>query len=518
LKSDGSLAAWGRNDEGQTNVPAGNDFVAIAAGTNHGLAIRQVVPEPANIALLAFCAPLLLVRNSRRSRAGRLHVGRRCVLTATARTGYARLPDPARISNERSRMARAVQKNSWVATAIAALLLNVAGSARADWLIKSYASPNAIVNYTTADVLIAGAGLAPGFPVSSQYPLTHVQDNDGEFTNVGLGAQIFGLPGAPTDSDNFAFVGQGALTVDVSGEYAFGTATDDGSRLRININGGPTQQIITDDVLSAMHIVRSAPLTLSAGDTVAFDWMWFERRGGAEGVLFYSRDSFDAVIGDSSLGLSLSEGNFTGTVYDAQYQTIRSFSDADVVKNTPGSERGSALRNVFNILDDPATFDGDFGGGEHPPGIPPPPFTEDYMAQGTGWLVVRPEQAGEYVFRSHSDDGSRLRIDLNVDGDFDDDGELAIYDDVNEPPHGANSELVALPAGRYPIEYSFFNGIFSGEGEISAALMGGGPERFFLLGDEASGGLDIVPVPEFATCFYLLVALLIRAPYRHRAM
>src|SRR4051812_31974619 len=30
LKSDGSLAAWGRNFYGATNVPAGNNFVAIA--------------------------------------------------------------------------------------------------------------------------------------------------------------------------------------------------------------------------------------------------------------------------------------------------------------------------------------------------------------------------------------------------------------------------------------------------------------------------------------------------------
>src|SRR5262245_47639210 len=134
-----------------------------------------------------------------------------------------------------------------------------------------------------------------------------------------------------------------------------------------------------------MHIVRSAPLTLSAGDTVAFDWMWFERRGDAEGVLFYSSDPFDAVIGDSSLGLSLAGGNFTGTVYDAQYQEIRSFSDAEVVKNILGSEQGSALRNVFNINDggQDAT-DGLFGEGEPSPGIPLfPPSTEDYLTQGT---------------------------------------------------------------------------------------------------------------------------------------
>lgn len=41
LKSDGSLVAWGLNNFGQTNVPSGNDFVAIAAGGHHGLALRS---------------------------------------------------------------------------------------------------------------------------------------------------------------------------------------------------------------------------------------------------------------------------------------------------------------------------------------------------------------------------------------------------------------------------------------------------------------------------------------------
>jgi hypothetical protein len=41
LKSDGSLAAWGYNFSGQCNVPAGNDFVAIAAGGWHSLALKS---------------------------------------------------------------------------------------------------------------------------------------------------------------------------------------------------------------------------------------------------------------------------------------------------------------------------------------------------------------------------------------------------------------------------------------------------------------------------------------------
>ena len=42
LRSDGTVAAWGRNDFGQTNVPAGlSNVVAIAGGVYHSLALRS---------------------------------------------------------------------------------------------------------------------------------------------------------------------------------------------------------------------------------------------------------------------------------------------------------------------------------------------------------------------------------------------------------------------------------------------------------------------------------------------
>lgn len=43
LRADGSLVGWGRNDVGQTSVPNGT-FVAIAAGYSYGLAIRALTP------------------------------------------------------------------------------------------------------------------------------------------------------------------------------------------------------------------------------------------------------------------------------------------------------------------------------------------------------------------------------------------------------------------------------------------------------------------------------------------
>jgi hypothetical protein len=40
LRADGSLTGWGFNAGGQTNVPGGNDFAAVASGYAHSLALR----------------------------------------------------------------------------------------------------------------------------------------------------------------------------------------------------------------------------------------------------------------------------------------------------------------------------------------------------------------------------------------------------------------------------------------------------------------------------------------------
>ncbi|MBN2018599.1 MAG: hypothetical protein JW749_00045 [Sedimentisphaerales bacterium] len=41
IRSSGSLAAWGWNSYGQCNVPEGNDFIAIAGGVRHSIALKS---------------------------------------------------------------------------------------------------------------------------------------------------------------------------------------------------------------------------------------------------------------------------------------------------------------------------------------------------------------------------------------------------------------------------------------------------------------------------------------------
>jgi hypothetical protein len=41
IRADGSIAGWGHNNHGQADPPAGNDFVAIATGTAHSLALKS---------------------------------------------------------------------------------------------------------------------------------------------------------------------------------------------------------------------------------------------------------------------------------------------------------------------------------------------------------------------------------------------------------------------------------------------------------------------------------------------
>ena len=170
-----------------------------------------------------------------------------------------------------------------------------------------------VSNYATADAVIDG-GPELAFSFTANYSTSNTQDNGDAGGPFGLGVQVQGLPAG--DNDDFAFVGLGNFTVGTTGSYVFGNNTDDGSRLRLSINGGVFTEIITDNILSGPHTVSSAAIALNATDTIALQWMWFERGGGAEGETWYSRDGgANALWEDASQGLTLAGGIYSGTVF-----------------------------------------------------------------------------------------------------------------------------------------------------------------------------------------------------------
>lgn len=389
-----------------------------------------------------------------------------------------------------------MRRRNWVALGIAAAAgLMASHSAKADWLVQTYQSGTLITNYQTADALIGGFHLTSVMPWTTG--LLNTQDNNSTNNVTGIpntGTQIPGLPAG--DNNDFVTTAAGTLTASAAGAYIFSNNTDDGSRLRISINGGPFNQVISDNVLSGPHTVSSAPINLNAGDTVAVDWMWFERGGGAEGVNFYTfNGGANTVTGDPA-GALVPSGPFVVNTYKSQgnIPNINSFNDADPIR-VPANLAGSAVRKTFNILNDSAAGanGGDFGGNDPVPGIGSD--LDDFVVYGTGYLVVGAGQGGHYTFRSNTDDGGRLKIDLDGNGTFDP-ADLVINQDVLQGPTNSDSASINLAPGMYKIEYSWFERGGGAEGEVSARF-DDAPSSFILLGDTASGGLDVVQaIPE----------------------
>lgn len=159
---------------------------------------------------------------------------------------------------------------------------------------------------------------------------------------------------------------------------------------------------------------------------------------------------------------------------------INNLADADDAINT-GVLQGSGLVNSVNYLNDSNGGDGNFGGGFNPLGIPLD--SDDFTVKSTGFLQIG--EAGNYQFRNNTDDGSRLRIDLNGNGTFEL-GEDMIIDDVLSAPHNADSAVINLLAGQYMIEHVWFERGGGAEGDLGISRDGG---AFLLLGNPQNDGI-----------------------------
>jgi hypothetical protein len=319
------------------------------------------------------------------------------------------------------------------------------------------------------------------------------------------------------DGSTSDFVTQvtGTLVVNTAGPYDFFTDTDDGNRLRIDLDqdgtfedvGPPRESVVTDLGLQGAGAPERSPLVNLAQGEYKFEFTTWERGGGASGEAGYRPRppgmpiGMQTVFGDASGGIALKNGSAMVRTVGADLDAVPpgpdllTLADAEVLRNNPADmEPGfpkTGVYDTFNFLD--TGTDGLFTRGVRPPGVAEAGIADadDFYVVGTGTLVV-PTAKDNVIFRVNSDDGQRLLIDLNRDGDLADAGDLVIEDDVLSGPHNVDSDPINLAAGEYKIEYGFFERAGGAEGEISVFL----GTIYRLLGDDvavaAGTSLDVI--------------------------
>ena len=361
--------------------------------------------------------------------------------------------------------------------------VSLAGSVFADpgWTVKKYDTGGfSVTDYASADALIAGSHLA--FSNTSNFNSSNTQDNNDGGGPFGLGVQLPGLPAG--DNDDFAFQATGAFTVGTTGTYNFFTDTDDGSRLRLSINGGAFTEIISDNILSGPHTVPSAGIPLTAGSTINLQWMWFERGGGAEGETFFNLNGgANALWGNNTQGLTLVGGTFSGTVYKATIPTQPNPTNLASGDNlvTNGQLAGTGVIPTIN-----------FGGGGRigAESAIPGGGGDNFTLSATGYINIT--SAGPYTFFTNSDDGARLRVD----------GADVVVDDFLQGPTDSAYVSINLGLGWHKLDFTGFEAgggesfeAWIAAGNFAAPKGGGvfGPD-FHLIGD-ASFPVFTVPEP-----------------------
>jgi hypothetical protein len=381
--------------------------------------------------------------------------------------------------------------------------------AQAQWTITTYnqivGNPD-ITSMAIADQYFTGAR-------PSRFVGTSTVNQVDLFENGGAGQFTINNPFpaldqnfAPGDTDDFTARVTGTLVVNTAGPYDFFTDSDDGNRFRLDINQNGTFEDATESIVpdgglqGAGTPERSAIINLAAGN-YPFEVGFFERGGGGSIDAGYRVNGAGTqfVLGDAAGGIGLSgpaSVRTVGALKGGNGPDITTFAEADALRTGP-NEPGFPVtekRPVFNISDTGGT--GDFPNDSGAPGLGAAEANDDddFLVVGVGRLVVPTGGITGVIFRSNTDDGGRLKIDTNNDGDLNDPTDIVINQDVLQGNTNTDSAPVTLAPGNYLIEYSFFERGGGAGGEVSANT---GPfGTFVLLGDTAGGGLQIAEVPE----------------------
>ncbi len=180
-----------------------------------------------------------------------------------------------------------------------------------------------------------------------------------------------------------------------------------------------------------------------------------------------------ATAGINSL-LGLDSSGWTVTMYKAATaSTMTNLANTDaLIAGT--AARGTVLvsgvttatpitkTNVPRINFANNAASGVFSGDTWPAEFGPTSIT-DMAVVATATVVVN--YADDYTISVNNDDGARLSIDLNGDGDFLDPGEEAIIDDAGHGPITTTTDR-HLTAGPHAIQYTWFQGTGGYAGEV----------------------------------------------------
>lgn len=282
LKADGSIVAWGTNEYGQLNVPAPNTrYIAMSAATNNVLAIQ--IP-PAGACCLPAGAGCSQLSNAACQSAGGTWRG------AEVPCGNDTDGDGVFDACDNCPAAANVTQTDTDSDGLGDACDNCPETLVGfGWNSSTHRrTGNAIVsNLSQADDAISnGVTVGTGVAVAVNYanPAGNTGRYSGDINPYGLGA---------SDINDFAVRSWGYLRVAVPGNYRFRNNTDDGSRLRLDLdrNGqfDAGETIIVDDVLSAPHDAASVVLALTPGEYLV-EHVWFEQGGGAMGECDVSLD------------------------------------------------------------------------------------------------------------------------------------------------------------------------------------------------------------------------------------
>ncbi len=155
----------------------------------------------------------------------------------------------------------------------------------------------------------------------------------------------------------------------------------------------------------------------------------------------------------------------------------------------PTLTANTQIRPVINFL-------GDGGDGNFPNNVSFALPGETHGLRATGFLSL--PAAGAWTLAVNSDDGSRLRLDLNNDGDFLDVGETLILDDSGHGAQDRFATVTVAAAGAYRMEFVYFENYGGDEVELfaQAGTHTSFNAGFRLIGDTANGGLAISTTPD----------------------